>query len=94
MNNKRRSMELRCPESCIISTKGAGIDCSTSGGTNTTGPDATHNPAICQNWGGGFGRWVVPKVGGGGGVRATHYYHMHTSRGDVCLRFGGMEVCM
>ena len=27
--------------------------------------------------GGGFPRW--------GGLRATHYYHMHTSRGDVCL---------
>ena len=26
--------------------------------------------------GGGFPRW--------GGLRATHYYHMHT-RGDVCL---------
>ena len=28
-------------------------------------------------WGGGFPRW--------GGLRATHYYHMHTSQGDVCL---------
>ena len=28
-------------------------------------------------WGGGSQ--------GGGGLRATHYYHMHTSRGDVCL---------
>ena len=27
---------------------------------------------------GGFPRW--------GGLRATHYYHMHTSRGNVCLR--------
>ena len=25
----------------------------------------------------GFPRW--------GGLRAAHYYHMHTSRGDVCL---------
>ena len=24
----------------------------------------------------------VPKVGG---LRVTHYYHMHTSRGEVCL---------
>ena len=35
--------------------------------------------------GGGFPRW--------GGLRATHYYHMHTSRGDVCLGvwgYGGM----
>ena len=34
-------------------------------------------------WGGGGAA-----VGGGGpkgGLRATHYYHMHTSRGDVCL---------
>ena len=29
-------------------------------------------------WGGqGFPRW--------GGLHVTHYYHMHTSRGDVCL---------
>ena len=43
---------------------------------------------------GGFSR------GGGGGARwgdlhATHYYHMHTSRGDVCLGvwgYGGMYV--
>ena len=27
--------------------------------------------------GGGFGRW--------GGLRTTHYYHMHTFKGDVCL---------
>ena len=43
--------------------------------------------------GGGGGGWLeglgrgspggVPKVGGG--LRATHYYHMHTSRVDVCL---------
>ena len=29
--------------------------------------------------GGGVPRW--------GGLHATHYYHMHTSRGDVCLGF-------
>ena len=37
--------------------------------------------------GGGFPRW--------GGLRATHYYHMHTSRRDVCLGVwghGGMYV--
>ena len=37
--------------------------------------------------GGGVPRW--------GGLRATHYYHMHTSRGDVCLGVrgnGGMYV--
>ena len=28
-------------------------------------------------WGGGFPSW--------GGLRATHYYHMHTSGGDMCL---------
>ena len=48
--------------------------------------------------GGGFGRKAgVPKVGGGGGLRATHYYHMHTSRGDVCLGvwgYRGMYVIM
>ena len=32
-------------------------------------------------WGGGFPRW--------GGLRATHYYHMHTSWGVVCLGVGG-----
>ena len=31
--------------------------------------------------GGGFPRW--------GGLRATHYYHMHTSWGVVCLGVGG-----
>ena len=33
--------------------------------------------------------------GGGGGLRTTQYYHMHTSRGDVCLGVwgcGGMYV--
>ena len=37
--------------------------------------------------GGGFPKW--------GGLRVTHYYHMHTSRGDVCLGvwgYGGMYV--
>ena len=49
------------------------------GGATTTGPDATTPPAICQNGGVG-GRWRGGKLGRGGGVRATHYYHMHTSR--------------
>ena len=47
-------------------------------------------------WGGGgywlFGRGGVPRWGG---LRATHYYHMHTSKGDVCLGvlgYGGMYV--
>ena len=50
-------------------------------------------PAICQNLRGGggeLGGGVGRRVGGGGvlaawlgGLRATHYYHMHTSRG--CL---------
>ena len=31
----------------------------------------------------------APKVGGG--LRATHYYHMHTSRGDVCLGIWGYK---
>ena len=45
--------------------------------------------------GGGGGRlegvWGVWPGGpkGGGAARATHYYHMHTSRGDVCLRVWG-----
>ena len=50
------------------------------------------------SWGGGGGR-----AGGGGywqlsrgeGLRATHYYHMHTSRVCVCVwGHGGIEVCM
>ena len=42
--------------------------------------------------GGSAGGGGVPKVGG---LRATHYYHMHTSWGDVCLGvwgYGGMYV--
>ena len=39
--------------------------------------------------GGQLGGGRLEGVGGGGpkvvGLRATHYYHMHTSRGDVCL---------
>ena len=80
----------------------------TQGGATTSGPDATHPPAICQNSGGGgvqggcLGgggsaggcRWGVRPGGGfprwgGGGLRATHYYHMHTSWGDVCLGVSG-----
>ena len=60
----------------------------------TTGPDATPPPrAIYQNLGGRgtvYGWSAGRCVGGGGfpklgGLCATHYYHMHTSRGDVCL---------
>ena len=60
------------------------------GGATTTGPDATPPPAICQNLRGGqLGR------GGGGGLHATHYYNMHTSRVCVCLEgLGGIEICM
>ena len=43
-------------------------------------------------WGGGVGRrvWGGGSAGAGGfprwgGLHATHYYHMHTSREDVCL---------
>ena len=32
---------------------------------------------------GGLGGVLVARPGGGGGLRATHHYHMHTSRG--CL---------
>ena len=41
--------------------------------------------------GGDFGRGGG--FPGGGGLRATHYYHMHTAWGVVCLRvwgYGGM----
>ena len=63
----------------------------TPGGATTTGPDATPPPAICQNLRGGGGGGSAGGLGGGywqlgqggGGLRATHYYHMHSSRG--CL---------
>ena len=37
--------------------------------------------------GGDFGRGG--RFPGWGGLRATHYYHMHTSWGVVCLGVGG-----
>ena len=62
-----------------------------------------HPPAICQNlrggggsWGGGGG-WREGRGGGdwqlsrGEGLRATHYYHMHTSSVCVCVS-GAMGV--
>ena len=39
-----------------------------------------------KTWGGGY--WQLGQGGGsqgGGGLRATHYYHMHTSRVCVCV---------
>ena len=67
------------------------------GGATTTGPDATPRPpppsylpklAGGLGWGGSWGEgggayWQLGP--GGGGLRVTHYYHMHTSRGCVCL---------
>ena len=47
-----------------------------------------------KTWGGGWRVWGGFGCGGGG-LRATHYYHMHTSRGDVCLGvwgYGAMYV--
>ena len=44
--------------------------------------------------GGGIGSTAGGRSPRGGGVRATHYYHMQPSRGDVCLgvwRHGGMR---
>ena len=47
---------------------------------------------------GGFGcGGAGPKSQAGGGLRVTHYYHMSTYRGDVCLGgwgYGGMYVIM
>ena len=92
----------RCQRHCILWV--------TPRGTTTTGLDATHPPAICQNLGGGVRGGSARGCGGGGGdigglagggsqggggLRATHHYHMHTSRGDVCLEvwgYGGMSV--
>ena len=54
--------------------------------------------AVEAGWGGGWqrvggGEGYRGLAGGpkrGGGLRATHYYHMH-----VCVRgHGGIEVCM
>ena len=57
------------------------------GGATTTGPDATTPPRYLSNLrGGGGGGQIGGRVGGrmgGGGLCATNYYHMHTSRG--CL---------
>ena len=65
-----------------------------------------HPPSYLSKLGGGEGGWGVPLgggrlegVGGGGfprwgGLRATHYYHMHTSRGDVCLGIGVCDICI
>ena len=60
-----------------------------------------HPPSYLQKLAGGGGEVVGGGVGGGvlaagpgvGGLRATHYYHMHTSRVCVCLwawRYKGM----
>ena len=67
-------------------------------GATTDGPDATQPPAICQHSGGGGGGggrlegvWGVLAawLGGGGfprwgGLRATHYYHMHLYSASSC----------
>ena len=45
-----------------------------------------HPPSYLPKLAGGGGLAARP----GGGLRATHYYHMHTSRG--CVRLGGMGV--
>ena len=52
------------------------------GGGGTTGPDATHPPRYLSKLvGAGSGALAVRPGGGGLGVRATHYYRMHASRG-------------
>ena len=53
------------------------------GGATTTGPDATPPPRQLSVKTGGRGGVLAAWPGGGGGLRATHCYHMHTSRG--CL---------
>ena len=74
------------------------------GGATTTSPDVTHPPQLSvKTWGvgsGGGGGGIGSLAGGGGfprsgGLCATRYYRMHTSRGDVCLGvwgYGGMYV--
>ena len=49
-----------------------------------------------MGWGvGGRVGGVLAARPGGGGVRATHYYHMQTSKVGVCVSgHGGYEVCM
>ena len=45
-----------------------------------------------EGGGGGGGDWQLSR---GEGLRATHYYHMHTSRVCVCVwGHGGIEVRM
>ena len=68
------------------------------GGATTTGPDAIPPPppTICQNLRGGgggasAGGWGCIGSSVGAGLCATHYYHMHTSRGGGGLS-GGMGV--
>ena len=59
----------------------------TTQGATTTGPDATPPPQLSAKTcpgGGGLGRGGDWQLGrGGGGLRATHDYHVHSSRG--CL---------
>ena len=72
------------------------------GGATETGPDATPPLAICHTLRGGRGggRGVGWRVGGGGvlaawrggRLHATHYYHMHTSRG-VLRAWGYRSMC-
>ena len=69
--------------------------CSMHRGATTTGPDATPPQLSVKTLGGVGGGRLEGVCGGGGrleggfprwwGLCATHYYHMHTSRGDVCL---------
>ena len=80
------------------------------GGVTTTGPDATHPPAICQNSGGGGGRgWIWGGLAGrcrggisaggggsqGGGACARPTTTTCIPPGGLCVwGLGGREVCM
>ena len=82
---------MRHPPTPQLSVKAWGV-CVGGGGGSLGG-------VLAGGWGGGVGWRVgggrlpgggVPKVGG-----PAHYYHMHTSRGDVCLGvwgYGGLYV--
>ena len=69
-----------------VKTRGGGGGGGAGGGSSGGGGSAGGCRGGISAVGGGFSRW--------GGLRATHYYHMHTSLGVCVWGFGGVEVCM
>ena len=81
--------QLSCPLLVLMATAKEWV---VPRGATTIGPDATHPQLSVKTWGGGAGG-CGGRAGGQGdwqlsrgeGLRATHYYHMHTSRVCVCV---------